>query len=145
MKPSVLGGVSVLLASACLGLDSRAGERPPYEMIVKDMLATVEEINDILAGITEKEGSAEAATPKLKTAADKMLQLRKQADQAKQPDKTEKDRLAREYAPKFELAVKKLRDQTIRVKGIPGGDEALEKLAVLNDKKDPKDKKKGGK
>jgi hypothetical protein len=145
MKPSVLCGLGVLLASVCLGLDSRAGERPPYETIVKDMLATVEDITDILAAITDKEGSAEAATPKLKTAADKLLQLRKQAAEVKQPDKTEKDRLAREYAPKFELAVKKMREQTIRVKGIPGGDAAVETLAVLNDKKDPKDKKKGGK
>jgi hypothetical protein len=145
MKPSVLCGLGVLLASAGIGPGSRAGEQSSYETIVKDMLATVDEINDILAGINEKEGSAEAATPKLKTAADKMLQLRKQAAQAKQPDKAEKDRLAREYAPKFELAVKKLRDQTHRVKGIPGGAEAVEKLAVLEEKKDPKDKKKGGK
>jgi hypothetical protein len=144
MKPAVVYGLSLLVVSAALVADSRAGERPPYEMIVKGMLATVEEINEILVGITDQD-SAEAATPKLKTAADKMLKLRKDAEAGKQPDKAEKDRLAQEYAPKFAIAVSKMREQSIRVSAIPGGEEALEKLAVLVEKKDPKDKKKGGK
>jgi hypothetical protein len=63
-----------------------------------------------------------------------MLDLRKQADELKQPSKEEKDRLAKEYAPKFEAAVKKLQMQTARVMGIPGGETALDELAVLKDK-----------
>jgi hypothetical protein len=63
-----------------------------------------------------------------------MLDMRKQADELKQPTKEEKDRLAKEYAPKFEAAVKKLQMQSARVKGIPGGEAALEELAILKDK-----------
>ena len=57
-------------------------------------------------------------------------------------DVTNPDAYAKEYAPKMEAAVKKLRAETIRVKGIPGGDEALAELKVLEEKK-AKEKKDG--
>jgi hypothetical protein len=144
VKPGLLWGLGVMAVSAWLVVASPAGEPSPYEQIVKDMLNTVAQITEVLSGISD-EDSAKAAAPKLKDQADKMLQLRKQAEQTKQPDKTEKDRLAKEYAPKFEMAVKKMRDQGVRVKGIPGGAEALRELAVLEEKKDAKDKKKDNK
>src|SRR5206468_4191610 len=116
-------GLAILTLSGWLALDSRAATGESYEDLVKDMLGTVEQITKVLIDIRD-EGSANLQRPALKKAAEKMLQLRKQADEFKQPNKAEKDRLAKEYAPKFESAVKKMRDETIRVKGIPGGDEA---------------------
>jgi hypothetical protein len=148
MKPTLLCGVGLLLSSAGLLLGSPASQQPPYEDIVKNMLATVEQIGDILATITVNDkSSAETATPQLKTAADKLLKLRQQANDSKQPNLTEKDRLAKLYAPKFEIAFKRLREETLRVKSIdiPGVEEALQELASLNEKKEPKDKKKGDK
>jgi len=140
MKPTVLFGAGLLLLSGLLAVASPAGEQA-HERIVKEMLETMEQITKVLTGITNQD-SAAAAAPNLKKAAEKMLQLRMEAAELKQPDKAEKDRLAKEYAPKMELAVKEMRKQTIRVKGIPGGDEAVMELAVLNEKKDAKDKKK---
>jgi hypothetical protein len=145
MKPTLLCGLALLLPCGSLLLPSSAGE-PAYEDIVKGMLSTVEQITDILGTITALDkSSAEAATPQLKAAADKLLQLRDQANKVKQPSKTEKDRLAKVYAAKFEVAFKKLREQTLRVQSIeiPGIDDALRELAKLKEKKEPKDKKKG--
>jgi hypothetical protein len=142
MKASLrLGGVGLFLAASLVA--APAGEPSPYEGIVKGMLKKVDDITTILGGVTD-EKSAAAATPELRAAAKDLLQLRKRAEEVKQPDKAEKDRLAKLYAPKFEEAVKKLREETFRVRGVPGGDEALKELAVLRDKLDPKDKK-GGK
>jgi type VI protein secretion system component VasK len=140
MKPSVLCGLGVLVLCTALG----AAQQPHYEGLVKDMLATVDEITTILMGVTDEEKAKEAA-PSLKKQAEKMVELRKKADAWKQPDKAEKDRLAKEYAPKFEEAVKKLRDQTLRVGSVTGGEAALKELAILHPKKDTKDKKKGDK
>jgi hypothetical protein len=144
MKPTVLCGLAVLALSVWLLVETRAGEPMPYERIVKEMLGTLEHISEELSKITNQD-TAEAATPKLKSAAEKLLQLRKQAAELKQPDKAEKDRLAREYAGKFELVVKELTKQESRVKGIPGGAEAVKELAILSEKKDAKDKKKSDK
>jgi hypothetical protein len=140
MKTTVGAGLLLLVLAAFVPAVAPAGEGS-YEDLVKNMLGNVEQITKILSTIRD-EGSATAAKPQLKETASKLLELRKQADERKQPNKEEKDRLAKEYAPKFEVAVKKLREQTIRVKGIPGGDAALEELAVLKDLKD-KDKKDG--
>lgn len=135
-----------LLPALCLLWPCTVQAQPPaaYEGLLKDMLGTVEEITTILVGITD-ENTAKDAAPMLKLKAEKMLDLRKKADELKQPDKATKDRLAKEYAPKFEAAVKKLRAESLRVEGIPGGDMAVRELAILKDKKDAKDKKKGDK
>jgi hypothetical protein len=141
MKVCVLCRLSLLVASAWLVMESPAGEKGSHEAIVKDMLETVEKITARLGTITDQ-NSADAARDDLKDLAMKMLKLRKRAEDLKQPNKAEKDRLTKVYAPKFEVAFKELREQTLRVKGIPGGDEAVRELAVLNEKKDAKDNKK---
>jgi hypothetical protein len=113
-----------------------------YEGIVKDMLVTVDQITKTLLTIKDRD-TAEAVRPELKKTAQRMLELRKKADE-KQPNKEEKDRLQKEYAPKFEKAVKQLRDVTAKIKSIPGGEDALEELQILKDKVEneaPKSKK----
>ena len=140
MKPSLGIGALLVAMSAGVGLQAAAGETN-YEKIVKGMLAKVEDITKILTTVRDAD-SAKAAQPQLKEAAAKMVELRKQADDVDQPGKEEKDRLAKEYAPKMEAAVKKLRTETVRVRGVPGGDEALAELKVLEEKKD-KEKKDG--
>jgi hypothetical protein len=132
MKPHACLGALVLSLAGLVLAAAPSGEGS-YETLVKDMLGTLEQITKVLSTI-DNQASAEAARPELKKAAAKMLELRKQADELKQPDKEEKDRLAKEYAPKFETAVKKLQMQSARVKDIPGGEAALDELAVLKDK-----------
>jgi hypothetical protein len=138
MKPFQYAGVLLLAAGPLVAAAAPAGEGS-YENVVKDMLGTLEQITKVLSTVQDQ-GSADAARPELKKAAEKMLDLRKQADELKQPSKEEKDRLAKEYAPKFEAAVKKLQQQSIRVEAIPGGEAAVGELAVLKDK-GKKDKK----
>jgi hypothetical protein len=137
MKPVPFIGVVLLVAVGFVGAPAGDGS---YENIVKDMLGTLEQITKVL-GTIDNQGSADAARPELKKAATKMLDLRKQADEAKQPNKEEKDRLAKEYGPKMAEAVKKLQMQSARVQGIAGGPAALEELAVLKEVKDKKDGK----
>ena len=131
MRPQACVGALLLAVAGLVVAAAPSGEG--YESVVKDMLSTLEQITKVLSTI-DNQASADAARPELKKAAAKMLELRKQADEIKQPEKEEKDRLAKEYAPKFETAVKKLQMQSARVKDIPGGEAALEELAVLKDK-----------
>jgi hypothetical protein len=130
MKPAVYAGLVLLTLST---LVATAGQGS-YEGVTKEMLATLEQINKVLATIKDQD-SATAAKPDLKQAATKIVELRKQADEMKQPSKEEKDRLQKEYMPKFEAVFKKLKEESTRVNGIPGGDAALAELAVLKDKK----------
>ena len=146
MKPTLLCSVGLLLCSTGLALHSPS-QQPPYEDIVKKMLKGVEEITDTLGTITD-EGSAKTALPRLRTATEEFRKLRQLANDSKQPDKAEKDRLAKLYAPKFEVAFKHLREETLRLKNLdfPSVEEALQELASLNEKKEPpKDNKKGDK
>jgi hypothetical protein len=140
MKPSVLFVVVVMGLCGYVALD-----QPPdssYEGVVKDMLTTVEQITKTLQTVKDRE-SADAARPELKKAAHKMLDLRKKAEEWKQPSKDEKDRLQKEYAPKFEVAVKQLQKLAVVVKSVPGGEEAVAELAILKDRYDnEKDKEK---
>ena len=67
-------------------------------------------------------------------AAQKLLDLRKKAEEWKQPNKEEKNRLAEEYGPKLAAAVKQFREAIVVVKGVPGGEEAVKELIILEDK-----------
>jgi septal ring factor EnvC (AmiA/AmiB activator) len=141
MKPSLLFGAVFLVLSGFVVLDPQAGDGT-YEGLVKEILATVDQLTKTLKTVKDRD-SAEAARPELRKAAKRMLDLRKKADEWKQPNKDQKDRLEKEYAPKLEAAVKELREVAAIVKSIPGGEEAVEELAVLKDKQEKaKDKDK---
>jgi septal ring factor EnvC (AmiA/AmiB activator) len=141
MKPALLFAGWMLTLGGFVAFDPQAGDGS-YEGLVKDLLGTVESLTKTLQTIKDRD-SAEAARPELKKAAHKMLDLRKKAEEWNQPNKEEKDRLAKEYAPKFEAAVKQFRDATIIAKGVPGGEDAVAELAILKDKNDKeKDKDK---
>ncbi len=117
----------------------------PHEEVVKDMLGTFEGILKVL-GTVQDEPSANAARPELKKAALRLQDLRKRAAELKQPTKEEKQRLEKAYQGKMDDALKKLRSETIRVRAIPGGAEAVQEIAVAvkkdaKEKQDTKDKK----
>jgi len=134
-----------LLASAALLSLTRAqpqekDKESSYEALVKDMLATVEEATKTLGTIKDQE-TADAAGPKLEEFGRKLLALRKQADSLPQPEKDEKDLLELKYRPRFDDALKKLRNESVRVKALPGGDEAVKRLTP-RDKEPMKEPKK---
>jgi hypothetical protein len=144
MRPCLAGGVLCLVSAAALA--NAAGES--HEAVIKDMLGEIEQINKALSAVKDRE-SADAKKPELKKSAEKLLELRKQAEQLREPAKAEKDRLAKEYGPKMEEAIKKLRDEAVRVRFVAGGNEALAELTILEEKgllgKEAKDKKDGPK
>jgi hypothetical protein len=133
---TVLTGLAVLYAGQ--------GGESSHEAVIKEMLTTLGQATKILEGVTD-EPSAVAARPDLKKVGQHLGALRKQAAALKQPEKNEKDRLEREYRNKFEDALKKLRIESVRVKAIPGGIEALKEIAVEPQKKKDKGKGKGKK
>ncbi len=113
----------VMLHAAGEG-EGGSGKPSPHEAVIKDMLETLGQINMVLTNIKD-EPSADAARPELKKAALRMQDLRKRAKEMKQPNKQEKDALERRYKDKFDDALKKLRSESFRVKGIAGGAEAV--------------------
>ena len=92
------------------------------------------QINTVLADIKD-ERSADAARPKLKEAALHMLKLRKQAKELKQPTKAEKDLLDKRYNRLRQRAGSETPPRVNRMKGIPGGPEAVQEIAVVGEKK----------
>lgn len=104
------------------------------EEVVKEMLATLEQVLKVL-GTIQDQPSAAAARPELKKSADRLADLRKQAREIRQPTREEKDRIEKQYQGKFDAVLQKLRTESIRVKGIPGGAEAIKELAVAPEKK----------
>jgi hypothetical protein len=110
------------------------GAAATHEAVAKDMLDTLGQINTVLGNIKD-EPTAEAARPDLKKAALRMLELRKRAKELKPPTKAEKDLLEKRYKEKFDDALKKLRIESVRVKTIPGGPEAVKEIAVVGEKK----------
>jgi len=134
MKPTMLFGVVVLSLAGFLAQDQPPRDES-YEGLVKDMLGTVETITKILKTIRDRD-TADAARPDLKKAAEIMLGLRKKAEDFQQPSKEEKDRLEKLYAPKLKVAVEQLRETTVIVKGVPGGEAAVAELGILKDKQE---------
>jgi hypothetical protein len=139
MRTGIACGTVVLVLALVRGGE---GEGSPHEVLVKDMIAALEQASKVLMGIVD-EGSVEAARPELKKTALRLRELRKKARQLKQPSKAEKDRLETEYRDKMDEALKKLRNESIRVKAIPGGPEAVKELAVQTEKKAGDKGKKG--
>src|SRR5947208_3204047 len=102
MKTRIVMGALTLAAA---GLLVAGQPQPsPHEAVLKDMLATLGDINKALKGITDEE-TATAARPPLRDAAKKLQALRKRADALKQPEKDEKDRLETAYRVKLEEAL----------------------------------------
>src|SRR5262249_20542784 len=110
---------------------SQDGDAPAsrYEAVVKEVLTTLDQAIAAL-GTIKDEPSADAARPGLKKAGERLKELSKRAREMKQPDRDEKDLLEKKYKGKFEAALKKLRDEQVRVRAIPGGPEAIKDLAV---------------
>jgi hypothetical protein len=143
MRPSLAFATVALGLYGFAMLDQGSGQET-YEGLVKEMLTTVEQLTTTLKTIKDRP-SAEAARPELKKSAEKMLQLHKKAEEWKQPNKEQLDKLKKEYSPKLEVAVKQLNELAVAVKSIPGGEEAVTELDILKEKTDKSKAKKVGK
>jgi hypothetical protein len=104
-----------------------AGEDSPYEMTLKQMLKSMEEITMQLKAI-DSEAAAMAARPALRKSADTWIEARAKGAKLAPPERDEKVRLVKLYKPKLEQAMKKLFIETIRIEVIPGGKDALKEI-----------------
>lgn len=132
------------LALAAVPLAVGAGRAgTDHAAVAKEMLATLGDVVKTLRGISN-EATANAARPDLKKAGLKLDELRRKARALKQPTKEEKEKLERDFQPKFDEVLRDLRLETVRVKGLPGGAEAVKEIALPPEKKadGDKDKKK---
>jgi hypothetical protein len=113
---------------------AHAGGGSPYEAVVKEMVTALDALGDVLATITD-EPSAKAARPAVRKAAGQLEEVRKKAEDLKQPDKAEKDRIAKAYKDKLDRSLKRLLAEEARVKAIPGGPEALKEIQRPEERK----------
>jgi hypothetical protein len=114
-----------------------AGEKSTYEDVVKEMLATMDQLTMTLSTIRDEE-TAKDAQPELRKAAGKWQAIKKKAEGLPPPSKEEKDRIAKQYKEKLEVAQKKMFGEVGRVRMVSGGREALLEISSVLDKKSKK-------
>ncbi|HEV2948546.1 MAG TPA: hypothetical protein VGX70_14315 [Gemmataceae bacterium] len=124
MKPAVVLGLA-LLALAVLVLPAPSQGGSSYENVVKELIATLNMLTDVL-GTVKDEPTARAAVPEVKKVMGRFDEINKKAKALPQPEKEEKDRITKLYRPKLQEAVRKEKAEAARVKSIPGGKELVE-------------------
>lgn len=102
--------------------------------IVKELVDTMDKLTVQLATIKD-EDSARASRDELKKAVGRWLETRKKAEKLKPPSKQEKDQLEKEFKGKLQATHKKLLAEIARVKGVPGGPDALKEIRAELEKK----------
>ena len=133
MRPAIGVGIALLALGGMVVL-GQGGAASPYEGVIKEMIAALDNLTGVL-GTIKDEPSAKAARPDLKKVADQLNGIKKKAEGLKQPEKAEKDRLDKEYKAKLDASVRKLVAEVARVKGVPGGPEAVKEIYPGDDKK----------
>jgi hypothetical protein len=136
MRPSAVAGVAILVlgGTVMLVLGQGTPGASPHEGVVKEMLTALDALTDVLGSIKD-EPTAKAARADVKKAAGRLEDVKKKAQQLKQPEKAEKDRIAKEYKGKLEGSIKKLLAEVARVKAVPGGDDAVKDIYGGEEKK----------
>jgi len=127
-------GVAILVVSGLVVGSATGGPPASFADVVKEMLSTMEKMTTSLAGIMDEE-TAKSARPELLKAATGWQEIRQKADKMKPPTRDEKAKLEKEYKEKLQLAQKKLFAEIARVKGVPGGREALKEVSAALGKK----------
>jgi len=132
MRAAVLLGVGLLaLCAVILPAQGRGGS--PYENVLKDLIAAMDKLSDVLSTV-KNEPSAKVAVPEVKKTLGQLDEVRKKAKALPQPEKEEKDRIAKIYRPKLDESIKKLLGQVARVKAIPGGSELVKDIKATETK-----------
>jgi hypothetical protein len=120
-NPAALFGGSLLLLSAST-LAAQTSAESAYETVLKQLVGALDAVTKVFTGVTN-EASARAAVPEVKKAVTQLKEVQKKAEALPQPEKAEKDRVARLYRSKLQDSIGKLSSEVARVKAIPGGSE----------------------
>ena len=104
-----------------------------HEEVLQKLLGSLQGITKTLEGVTD-EATAQSARPELKKQAEEFRTTRKQSEAVPPPTPEARDRIAKEYQPKFVTARKELLAQTARVQRVPGGTAALQEIRGVFEK-----------
>ena len=127
MLPRIAGSVLLL---TLVGIASAGGAS--HETVVKLMVLHLDQMSKQLTAVVDAD-TAKAARPELKKLADEWKTTKFRAATLLPPEPAVKERLAKEYRPQFDAALKKLLGQAQRVQDVPGGRDALQEISgVLN-------------
>jgi hypothetical protein len=123
LSPIALGVVAFL---SSLGLVA-AAQGPNHEEVLGKLLGSLQAIGKTLEGITD-EATATSARPELKKEAVEFGEIRKQSEQVPPPSPETREKIAKDWQPKFVEVRKMLEAQIARVQRVPGGMAALDEL-----------------
>jgi len=124
MRRAVVLGTGFVAICAVL-LPAQEDGKTTHESVLKELISVLDKLTGVL-GTVKDEPSAKAAVPEVKKVLGRLEEVNKKAKALPQPDKEEKDRIAKLYRPKLEEAIKKQREEVTRVKAIPGGSELVQ-------------------
>jgi hypothetical protein len=127
-------GISLLTVSGLVAASAADAPQASYADVVKEMLDFVEKLTARLSAIQDEE-TAKSARPELAKAAASWQKILEKAGDMKPPTRAEKERLEKEYREKMRAAPKKLFAEIARVKGVPGGPDALKEISATLKKK----------
>jgi hypothetical protein len=128
-----IGLVVLLTALVPLGLAHGQGSDLKHEDILQKLLGTLQEITKTL-GTIKDDASAQAARPDLKKQAEDFRETRKQSEKVPPPTPEARERIAKEFQPKFIAAKKELIAEMARVQRVPGGLAALQEIRSVLEK-----------
>ena len=109
-----LATMLVVLAGGCGGNS--------YESAMNEHLGYLEDMNEVLADVTDKD-SLEAAKPKLEAIVAKGKALAKRMDAMEDPSDEQEAALMEKYGPEMGEQMTALRDNMMRIMQIEGADE----------------------
>ena len=89
-----------------------------HEDVMDDMLATMDEISDVLAKVTD-EASAKAAKPKLETLTARMQAIQKEANAMGKPDAATEEALQKKYEARLQQVMGRFMKEMMRVSQDP--------------------------
>jgi hypothetical protein len=116
-----------LLATSVATLGILAGEETVYDKSLKQTLGALDKMTMTLAMVKDEE-TAQATKPEWKKAVQAWEKVKAEAAKLPPPEQAEKDRIAKEYRPKLDAAVKKFFTEVARVRMIPAGKELLKEV-----------------
>lgn len=127
-------GISLLALGGLVAVSNADDPQVSFADVIKEMLGTMDKITASLTSIRDEE-TAKSARPELLKAAASWQDIVQKAAKMKPPSREEKEKLEKEYKDKMRAAQKKLFEEIARVKGVPGGREALKEISAALGKK----------
>jgi hypothetical protein len=135
--PFAIGFAAILFPLALTGgtQEAKAQEANTQEAkreeVLGKLLGSLQQIAKTLEGVTD-EATAKSAGPELKKQADEFRQTRKLSEQVPPPPSREaREKIAKDWAPKFVAVRKTLELQIARVQRVDGGNALLAELRTV--------------